>query len=139
MSTAEKFQTKEERKYFWSDERRRFVRYPCAWKIKFCDLTEQAAIFHMGRCKNLSQGGLKISSFQPLKPNAVIVIDVHPALFEKHISMDGLLRVGENKILAKVAWRHLNLETGIFEAGLEFIEASKKQRFAEEFLRASQS
>ncbi len=123
-----------ERTYTWSPERRRYVRYVCAWKIKFCELDEKNTpegipTLHTGKCKDLSQGGIKISSFQPLKRNAFAMIEFDSALFSKHIQLESILKTAQNRLLAKVMWRHLNLETQIFEAGLEFLKESDRLKY----------
>ena len=130
------------RQYTWSTERRRYVRYLCAWRVRFCELNsnnrnEATPPLHLGKCKDLSQCGMKISSFQPLSRNAIVLLEVDLNLFAKHIKTDNLLLVSENRILAEVRWRHLNLETRLFEAGLEFLEARRELDY-QEFIKQAQ-
>jgi len=80
---------------------------------------------------------MKISSFQPLSRNAIVLLEVDLNLFAKHIKTDNLLLVSENRILAEVRWRHLNLETRLFEAGLEFLEARRELDY-QEFIKQAQ-
>ncbi len=125
------------RQYTWSTERRRFVRFACAWKIKFCDLRESNPVFHHGKCRDLSQGGMKLAAFQPLKRKSVVLIEIDSSLFSMHIKLNSILKVSENRILAEVAWRHLNLETGLFEAGLEFLEEAQRSNYLADIEKAT--
>ncbi len=126
------------RQYTWSAEKRRFVRFPCAWKIKFCDLGEnQPKTLHHGKCRNLSQGGMKMSAVQPLKRNAIILLEIDSNLFSVHIKLNSILKISKNHLLAQVAWRHLNLETGLFEAGIQFLEESQRHRYQAELEKAA--
>ena len=125
------------RQYVWSAERRRYVRYLCAWQVKFCELDANSPkALHLGKCKNLSQGGLKITSFQPLSRNAIVLLEVDLNPFAKHTKLDNIIRISKNRILAEVRWRHLNLETRLFEAGLEFLEARREREYQEFIMRA---
>lgn len=125
------------RQYTWSAERRRFVRFPCAWKIKFWDLDANKPEIYHGKCRNLSQGGMKISAFQPLKRKSIVLIEIDPDLFSVHINLNQILKISENHIMAQVAWRHLNLETGLFEAGVEFIEERQRLYYLSDIERAA--
>ena len=125
------------RQYVWSAERRRYVRYPCAWQVQFRELDANSPkTFHMGKCKNVSQGGLKITSFQPLSRNAIVLLEADFNLFAKYIKLGDILCVSENRVLARVRWRHLNLETRLFEAGLEFLDARRERDYHEFIMRA---
>ena len=118
------------RKYFWSPERRRYVRYPCAWGIKFCELGEKPSkLLHVGKCKNLSGSGMKLSSLEPLSRKAIVLLELNVNLIEKHVKLKNILQISENRILAEVTWRHLNLDTGVFEAGLRFLETRKRNDY----------
>ena len=72
---------------------------------------------------------MKITALEPLSRKAVVLVEFDPNLFSKHVNLERILRITENRLLAEVAWRHLNLETGVFEAGLSFIEASKYNEY----------
>ncbi|MBI1977886.1 MAG: hypothetical protein HYS55_03955 [Candidatus Omnitrophica bacterium] len=116
------------RECFGNAERRRDVRFPCAWRIRFVELGEKLPkTFHLGKCKNVSERGLKITSLQPLSRKAVVLLEADLNLFAKHIKTDHLLKISDNRILAEVRWRHLDLDTRLFEAGLEFIEEGKRK------------
>ena len=126
------------RHYGWSTERRRFVRFPGAWKIRFCMLTEKngeiktAATpfkFHSGKCKDLSQGGLKLISLEAVPRNAILLVEFDPNLFSKHITLERLLRVEKGKLIAKVVWRSLDLNTSLFHSGLHLIEIGKRSEY----------
>lgn len=124
--------------YVWSAERRRFVRFPCGWKIKFCDVREANPHFNHGKCRDLSQGGMKLTAFQPLKRKSVVLLEIDSDLFSVHIQIDPILKISENRILAEVVWRHLNLETGLFEAGLEFLKESQRKYYQADLEAAAQ-
>ena len=124
------------RAYTWSAERRRFVRFPCAWKIKFCELNSSNSEFHHGKCRNLSQGGMKLNGFQPLKRKAIVLIEIDPNLFSIHINLSQILKISAGRILGHVAWRHLNLETGLFEAGIEFLQENQRNFYPTEIEKA---
>ena len=117
------------REYFWSPERRRYVRFPSAWRIRLAELGDKPSFLRLGRCKNLSQGGMKISCLEPFKPGAIVVLEADLNLLARHIRVNHLLQVAENRILAQVCRRSLNLETRLFEAGLEFIQTNKTKEF----------
>ena len=126
------------REYFWSPERRRFVRYPSGWRVRFYNLnTNPSKKIFLGRCKNLSQGGMKITCLEPLEREAIVLLEADLNLLAKHIKVNHLLQIKENRILAEVKWRHLNLETTLFEAGLEFIEVSQAKEFETSVTQAS--
>ena len=118
------------RTYAWSPERRRYVRYPCRWLIRFIELKPQPLEkFHIGKCKNVSQGGIKITSFQPLERHTPILVEMDANLLAKHVEVSELLWIGKNRFLAEVMWRHLNLETRLFEAGIQFVQARKHHQY----------
>ena len=128
---------KPKREYFWSQERRRYVRYPSGWRVRFCGLTGTSQTFSLGRCKNLSEGGMKITCLESLERGAVVLLEVDLNLLAKHIKVDHVLKIKENRILAEVKWRHLNLETRLFEAGLEFIETHQAKEYETSVTRAN--
>lgn len=128
-----------ERRYFWSAERRRYIRYPCAWTVRFSELTEKTSpkSFHTGKCRDVSQSGMQIAALQPVSRKAIVLIEIDPRLFSRHVKLEHILSITENRILAEVTWRHLNLDTGVFEAGLSFIEARKRGKYESLIAKAS--
>ncbi len=72
---------------------------------------------------------MKIAALQPVSRKAIVLVDFDPNLFSKYVKLKNILRVAENRLLAEVAWRHLNLGTGVFEAGLSFLEARKHDEY----------
>ena len=72
---------------------------------------------------------MKVAALQPLSRKAIVLIEFDPNLFSKYMKFKNILCVTENRFLAEVTWRHLNLETGVFEAGLSFLEASKRNKY----------
>ncbi len=70
-----------------------------------------------------------MAALQPVSRKAIVLIEIDPNLFARHIKLRDILRVTENRVLTEVAWRHLNLETGVFEAGLSFLEESKRDKY----------
>lgn len=103
--------------------------------------------------KNLGQGGAKITALPPLTPQGKIlirlnlkplsvVIDTRDFLFVStgpSFEDSGEEPEGIRQILAEVAWRHLNLETGLFEAGLRFIEGWRRRDYESYITSAEQS
>lgn len=110
-------------------EHRKHLRFTCFWKIKFCDLENTANRLHIGKCRDLSQGGMKLNAFHPLVRNSVILIQMNPDLFSVHIKLPLILRASKDQILAQVIWRHLNLDTGIFETGIRFFEERDRKHY----------
>lgn len=80
---------------------------------------------------------MKITGFHPLKRNSIVLIEIDPNLFSVHINLNQILKISVNHILAQVAWRHLNLETGLFEAGAEFIEEKQRLYFLSDIEKAA--
>jgi len=80
---------------------------------------------------------MKISSLQPVSRKAMVLLEIDPNLFAKHIKLKNILRVTENRVLTEVAWRHLNLETGVFEAGLFFLKESERNKYKSLIAQAS--
>ena len=113
-----------------NEERRKHLRFSYVWPLRFCQLnTSSPLALQLGKCKNLSQGGLKINALTPLERRAVAVVDLDLNPLSVSIRTDGILLIANRRILVEVAWRHLNLETGLFEAGLRFIEIDRKREF----------
>ncbi|OGX06353.1 MAG: hypothetical protein A3G87_01770 [Omnitrophica bacterium RIFCSPLOWO2_12_FULL_50_11] len=65
----------------------------------------------------------------PPEPSTFALVEVDLSSMDDYVKEDELLAVSSNRILAEVVWRKLNLETGLYEAGLKFIEASRRDEF----------
>ena len=131
-------------------ERRRYPRFPFSASIRLRELNEavegipiKEKLSHIAKIKNLGQGGVKIRALPPLTPQGKVLIrlnlkplsvliDTQDFLFvsPSELSVDKEHSIDDGKqILAEVAWRHLNLETGLFEAGLRFIEGGRRRDY----------
>ena len=111
-------------------ERRQHLRLSYVWPVRFCEADNKSvAPSHPGKCKNLSQGGMKITALQPLKRDTTILMDTDLNRLSIHIRLKDILIASKERLLAQVAWRHLNLETGLFEMGLRFIQAHRRREF----------
>ena len=119
-------------------ERRKHARLSYVWPVRFCELTgNPPKLLHFGKCKNLSQGGIKISALTPLERSAIALLDLDLNALSLRIRTDEIILVSDKHILVEVAWRHLNLQTGLFEAGLRFLEARKIRKYASFIERAT--
>lgn len=120
-----------------TENRRKYLRFSYVWPIRFCEFnTNSPSALQTGRCKNLSRGGLKIHALTPLERHSVAVIDLDLNSLSVLIPTDEILIISERKLLAQVAWRHLNLNTGLFEAGLQFVESKRREEFEDLIERA---
>jgi hypothetical protein len=105
-------------------------RFPCSLDIRFYELGrgEKAGYaFHTAKCKRLDQSGMEVTSIIPLTPGRFVLVDVNLKVLEIHIPTKNILILSGKHLLTEVEWRHLNLETSLFEAGLNFIEASRSE------------
>ena len=119
-------------------ERRKHQRITYVWPIRFCELNgKPSALLHIAKSKNLSQSGMKITSIVPLERNAIALLDLNGEALAENISVDEILMVLEGRVLVEVAWRHLNLESRLFEAGLRFIEKKKRRDYETLIARAA--
>ena len=94
-------------------------------------------LLQIGKCKNVSRSGMRITALEPLERNTTALVDVDLEKLPPQIQTQELLLASEKRILAEVAWRNLNLETGLFEAGLRFIEADRRQEFESAIAQAA--
>lgn len=81
---------------------------------------------------------MKLTAFQPLKRKSAVLLEISSDLFSVHIRLNPIIKISENRILAEVAWRHLNLETGLFEAGLEFLQENERKYYQADLEAAAQ-
>ena len=111
-------------------ERRRYERAPCLEPVRFAQVGGKTTQpLQPAKTKNVSRGGLKISCMTPLEPKSIVLLDLDLNLLYRYIGSEELLMVSKRRILTEVAWRKLNLETGLFEIGLEFWGAAKRDRY----------
>jgi len=72
---------------------------------------------------------MEMTSIIPLTPKRFVLVDLDLKALEAIVPAKNLFLVSGKHILTQVEWRHLNLETSLFEAGLKFIEASRAEEF----------
>ena len=72
---------------------------------------------------------MKIASLEPVSRKAIVLIEIDPHLFSKHVKLEHILCTKKNRILTEVTWRHLNLDTGVFEAGLFFLKERDRRQY----------
>ena len=80
---------------------------------------------------------MKLTAFQALKRKTIVMLEIDSNLFSIHIKLNTILKISDNRILAQVAWRHLNLETGLFEAGVEFLQESQRGVYQSDLEKAA--
>lgn len=111
-------------------ERRRHPRVSYVWPVQFSEVNGKTLTpFRPGKSKNLSQGGMKITVLHPLNRDTAVLLDTNLDRLSIHIKLKDILVVSKARILAEVAWRHLNLETGFFETGFLFVHTHRRQEF----------
>lgn len=123
------------------NDHRRHVRFPHSFALKICELPPRTegtspAQFHAAKSKNVSRGGMKISTLATLERHSNALIDVNLRQLERLIGEQTAILIGGKWLLARVAWRKLNLETGLFELGLRFIEERERPEFESVISRA---
>ncbi len=133
-------------------ERRRYPRFPFISPVRLKELNEAANGIPRkskrgcaAKIKNLGQGGAKITALAALMPQSKVLMDANLKSLSIVIDTRNLLFVSvpqdsyhkqtaetpksEKQILTEVAWRYLNLQTGLFEAGLRFIEEWRRRDY----------
>ncbi|MBI4373197.1 MAG: PilZ domain-containing protein [Candidatus Omnitrophica bacterium] len=119
-------------------ERRRHQRVHYVWPVRFRELNgKPTSLFHAARSKNLSRGGMKITSIVPLERNAIVLLNLNWKSLAVIVPADDILILSEGHILAEVAWRHLNLESRFFETGLKFVEKKERTNYEALISRAN--
>jgi hypothetical protein len=112
------------------NERRTHPRVSYLASIRFSELaSDPPKAFYAGKVKNLSRGGMKISALAPLERRSIILVDLDLKTILEMIRTKQILSISDRRILAEVAWRHLNLQTGLFEAGLRFLEPRDRTEY----------
>jgi hypothetical protein len=114
------------------EKRKNPERTSCSWPVRFHELgrdRQAGQKFHVAKCKRVSESGIEITSIIPLTPKRFVLIEVDLKMLETSVPTANLLIVSGTYILTEVERRHLNLETGLFEAGLKFIDVSRTEEF----------
>ncbi|HLD56031.1 MAG TPA: hypothetical protein VJA00_00270 [Candidatus Omnitrophota bacterium] len=104
----------------------------CSWSIRFYELgrdKQTNRTFHAAKCKSMDQNGMEMTSIIPLTPKRFVLVDLDLKALEAIVPAKNLFLVSGKHILTQVEWRHLNLETSLFEARLKFIEVSRAEEF----------
>lgn len=110
-------------KSYLGREQRRYVRLPCEWPVKLHETGGSSAKkSYSAKCKDLSAGGIKVTSLSSLERHSKTIIDIDRAKLASLIRSKKMESDEKNKVLAEVVWRRLNLQTGLFEMGLRFLE-----------------
>ena len=81
---------------------------------------------------------MKITAMAAMEPRSIVLVHVDLSLFNGRVRADELLTVSKKEVLCEVVWRKLNLETGLFEAGLKFIPSSERVQFRSAVEKASE-
>lgn len=122
-------------------ERRRYPRFPFVSPVRLKELNEarngipaKPKSGCAAKIKNLGQGGVKITALPAFMPQTKVLMDANLKSLSIVIDTRDLLVVSvsqdaSRKILTEVIWRNLNLETGLFEAGLRFIEEWRRRDY----------
>ena len=111
---------------------RKRERTPCSWSVRFYELgrdEKKNPAFYTAKCKAADSNGLEMTSIIPLTPKRFVLIELDLKALETLAPTKNFLIISGKYILTEVEWRHLNLETSLFEAGLKFIEASRAEEF----------
>jgi hypothetical protein len=119
-------------KLMGSEKNKKSGRIPCSWSIRFYELgrgQQTRHAFYTAKCKSVDPNGLEITSIIPLTPKRFVLIKLDLNALETVVPTKDILTLSGKCVLTEVAWRHLNLKTGLFEAGLDFIEASRTEEF----------
>lgn len=119
---------------FQGRELRRHKRHSFSWPVKICPLesssqTKKEKPSFTAKIKNISKGGIKISLLTALEKDSHTLLILDLSKLDAYLDRNNLLKISDNRILAQVVWRKLNLNTGLFEAGLKFIEESEREDF----------
>ena len=72
---------------------------------------------------------MKITTLPPLEPHSVVLLELDIDVLKSVIDTKHLFVLSSKRLLATIAWRHLNLETGLFEVGIRFIENWRRDEF----------
>ena len=122
-------------------EHRKHERFPCNWPLRICELgtngnQQKTKKFNPAKSKNLSKSGIKITTLAPLERHSNALLDIPESQIGDLLDADHIVFVAKKRLLAEVAWRRLNLETGLFEAGLRFIEENERDGYRPVIARA---
>jgi len=125
----------EPNEHYSGREHRKHARIACACPVKICELTAGAGSsasqkkFHPARSKDLSESGIKIATCESISRNASALIDVDFDKLSSLVPIHTFISFKGKRLLGKVAWRKLNLKTGLFEVGIKFVEENERSRY----------
>ncbi|OGW90259.1 MAG: hypothetical protein A3A73_00690 [Omnitrophica bacterium RIFCSPLOWO2_01_FULL_50_24] len=118
-------------------ERRKETRIPCLVPLRFSPLSGTLAKpLHIGRSKDVSSGGMKLTAMTPLERNSVALLDFDTSKITAHVEIEKILTISARRVIVEVVWRKLNLDTGLFDAGVRFIERTRANEFEDHILKA---
>ena len=72
---------------------------------------------------------MRITALEPLERDSTVLLELNLKLLSNHIQTKKILMAPDHRIMAEVVWRHLDLATGLFEAGLRFVDAHRRLEF----------
>ena len=114
------------------EKKKKPERAPCAWSVRFRELgreNQARHAFHAAKCRVIGEDGMEITSLIPLTPKRFVLVNLDFKTLETAVPVKNILTFSDACVLTEVKRRHLNLETGLFEAELKFIEASRAEEF----------
>jgi hypothetical protein len=118
-------------------DRRKHHRKRCYEATRFTEMNGKLKPpTQLANAKDISKGGVKITSMTPLTRNRFAVLELGENLISEHVDKANVLVISKKRILAKVVWRKLNLDTGLFDNGLQFICDEKRKDFELEISKA---
>jgi len=127
----------EKTRLFRLTERRKHERRSLFTSLRFLEMNGKPSKgLHHAKSKNVSKSGMKITSMAPLERNSVALLDLDLSAIARQVREAELLLVSHRRILAEVKWRTLNLQTGLFESGLQFIDPARRREFETQIAQA---
>ena len=129
------------RNSYSGSEHRKHKRFSYVWPMRICELgphTNGTKPFHPAKSRDLGQGGMRITSPTSFKINSAALIDLDLNRLILFISIQSFLITPTKRILTEIVWRRLDLETGLFETGLRFIEEEEQAKYAPFIGRANE-
>ena len=127
---------------FGKSQNKKDVEFICLWTIRFYELgrdEKKSALFHVAKCKRLDRSGIDITSIIPLTPKRFVIVELDLKELQLKIPTKHILITPAGRILTEVKWRRLNLETGLFEANLQFVDAARTEEMQDVFAQCMPS
>ncbi len=72
---------------------------------------------------------MKVTSLGSMERHSKALVDLGLKQLTELIRPSKAILIAGKRLLAEVAWRRLNLETGLFEMGLRFIQESERLNY----------